>query len=83
MVAINIDPIEIHFEQNHKIDLIFVHNSRPTHIYFDQNREVDKSLEVLYTGLKTAPLSNMYKNTEKVLEYLDLRFSDKIVYKFQ
>jgi hypothetical protein len=80
---INIDLTEFHFVSEYKLDLVFVHNSVNTHIYIDPTRNIDNALEVLYTGLKTNPLSDMYKDSNKILEYLDLRFSDKVVYKFQ
>lgn len=80
--AINISLTEFHFESDRKLDILFVHNNHASHIYIDPTKDIETTLEALYTGLRTMPLSGMFKDESKRLEYLDLRFSDKVVYKF-
>jgi len=74
---------EFNFVSEYKIDLVFTHNDTSAHIYIDPTKDIDSSLLVLYTGLRTEPLAAMYRDSTKILEYLDLRNSSKVVYKFQ
>ncbi len=81
--AIDIDPIEFHFDTDRKTTVVFSHRGTRATILFDPNRDVLAALDVLYSGLRTDPLKKMYHDQTQVLEYLDLRFSNKVVYKFQ
>ncbi len=80
--AINILPTEFHFDER-KLTVIFFHNTHRVEIYFDTTDGSDESLETLYTGLQTEPMAGLYNDKKNILEYLDLRFSNKLVYKFK
>lgn len=64
-----------------KITTTFIHHGREVEIYFSD--DIDVALETLYIGLRTRPLSDLYNNKTQDLEYFDLRFSNKLVYKFK
>ncbi len=79
--TIGIEPTEFHFGPERKLTVIYLNNAKTVEIYFDATSNIEADLETLYTGLQTEPLASMYKT--QVLKYLDLRFSNKVVYKFE
>ena len=81
--AINITATEFHFISSHKLVVGFAHNDRDAQIIFDPSRDIEDELSALYTGLRTEPLGSLYHNQSKILEYIDVRFANKVVYKFQ
>lgn len=83
LTAIGIDPIEFRFENEHKLSVIFVHNTSEARIFFDPTSDIESALQALYTGLRTDPLMRLYHDKAQVLQYLDIRFDSKVVYKFQ
>ena len=81
--AIDIDPISVSFDTPQTLRVVFVHKGARARILFDPSKDIDTQLEVLYSGLRTQPLASMYHSSTQVLEYLDVRFDNKLVYKFQ
>lgn len=72
---ITISPREMHIE--------FLHNKRISLLRIDPRVDVDTSLEYIYSGIRAEPLASLFYNQEKILQYLDVRFSNKVVYKFE
>ncbi len=81
--AISIDPESFDFKSEHELSIDFIHHGRPSVMKIDPTRDMDTALEALFSALRTDPLRAQYADSSKVLEYLDLRFSNKVVYKFQ
>lgn len=79
--SIGIQPMEFHYGSERKLTILYLKDGNIVEIYFDSKSNIETDLETLYTGLHTEPLSSMYKT--QVLKYLDLRFSNKVVYKFE
>jgi hypothetical protein len=80
--AISITPDEFNFVSDHQLAVAFSHNGNRADIYFDPRRDAEESLEVLYSGMRVESFGRVYRDTQKRLEYIDLRFSNKMVYKF-
>lgn len=83
LTAIGITPDEFHFISNHEFEVDFNHNGQQAKLFFDPSSDMKQSLIALYTGLRTNPLAGDYRDANKVLEYIDLRFANRVVYKFQ
>ncbi len=81
--AIDITPLSMTLTTDDTLTVAFIHYNSTALIYFDPTSDVDRALETLYTALRTAPLSRLYHSSTAVLEYLDARFGNKLVYKFQ
>lgn len=81
--TIGIVPTQYRIVSDHQIDIVFSHYGSEATLMIDQTNDIDKTLEDLATGLATDPLKEQFHNEKKVLEYLDARFANKIVYKFQ
>ncbi len=82
LAAIEIVPLSFAFESDHKLVVAFIHHSNRAVILFNPNEDADVMLGTLYSGLRTNPVSALYHNESKVLEYLDVRFANKLIYKF-
>jgi cell division septal protein FtsQ len=81
--AINIDPVDFYFNGEHELVIDFSHHGDRAKIFIDPTRDVESALEALFSALRTDPLRAHYADSSQVLQYLDLRFSNKVVYKFQ
>jgi hypothetical protein len=81
--SIDIDPLLFAFSSDHLLSVVFIHNDSRTTIMFDPTEDTDQMLETLYGGLRTEPFADLYHNHSKVLQYIDLRFANKLIYKFQ
>ena len=66
---------------------IFLSNSDKTligpYITLKADSDFQKVAENLQTALSTEPLQSNFKNKYSSLEYIDLRFGNKVVYKFK
>jgi hypothetical protein len=80
--AISIMPDEFHFLSDQQLSVSFSHNGNRSSIYFDPRGDVEESLETLYSGMRVETFGRLYHDSQKKLEYIDLRFSNKMVYKF-
>jgi cell division septal protein FtsQ len=81
--SIAINPEEFHFINDHELDVDFSHNGHQAQLLFDPTMNVNSALETLYTGLRTDPLMTKFHDASQVLQYIDLRFANRVVYKFQ
>lgn len=81
--SLGIVPSEFHYVTNHELDIYFIHNSQQTTLGFDPSMDIRDQLTALFTGLRTEPLASEFHDQTKVLQYIDLRFLDRVVYKFQ
>ncbi len=81
--AISITPTEFHFISDHKLDVHFNHDGNQALLILDPTTDTLQALQALYTGLRTNPLASKFRDDAEVLQYIDLRFSNRVVYKFQ
>jgi cell division septal protein FtsQ len=80
---IGIAPAEFRAMSDRDMSIIFSHNGSDAALIIDPTADTNQTLENLATALNTDPLKSEFKNKAKILEYLDARFSNKIVYKFR
>jgi hypothetical protein len=81
--AISIIPTEFHYLSDHKLEVHFNHDGHQAMLIFDPTTDTLQALQALFTGLRTNPLATKFRDSGEVLEYIDLRFSNRVVYKFQ
>ncbi len=79
----DIEPVIFDFVDTRSLHVTFLHHSGEPALYFDPADDVRVALDTLYTGLRTQPLAKLYHDRSQVLQYIDLRFGNKLVYKFQ
>ena len=80
---INIVPTLFHTISPREMDIDFLHNKSVAVLRIDPSVPTTTSLEYIFSGIRAEPLSSLFHNAEKVLLYIDVRFSNKVVYKFQ
>jgi hypothetical protein len=83
LLEINIVPVAFKFISPRELQIDFLHNKSVSKIFVDPTAEASTSLEYLFSGIRAEPLSSLFHNESKVLLYLDVRFPNKVVYKFQ
>lgn len=81
--SISIVPLAIRFETLHTASVSFIHNGHQALLYIDPTADIESSLEALFSGLRNETVSQKYHNPDTVLEYLDVRFENKLIYKFR
>lgn len=81
--SLSIAPSEFHYITTHELDIYFIHNSQQAMVLFDPSMDTYDQLTALFTGLRTEPLASEFHTPTKILQYIDLRFLDRVVYKFQ
>lgn len=81
--AIDIAPVSVRFDSDRRLIVGFIHHTHEAGIYFDPTEDIDQALETLYSGLRTEGVARQYHDSSKVLQYLDVRFANKLIYKFQ
>jgi cell division septal protein FtsQ len=79
--AISLHPTIFTFITDHNLAVSFIHRDTEAKIYFEPTKDLDAALQTLYTGMRSPAFISQY--TSKPLEYIDLRFSNKMVYKFK
>lgn len=82
LLGINISPTAFNLINDKKIEIDFLHNKSISKIILDPQIKTQSSLEYLFSALRTQDFSNLFTNENKKLLYIDLRFSNKVVYKF-
>lgn len=80
---INITPVAFRVRSSRELQVDFLHNKTIARLLIDPTTPTDTSLEYLFSGIRTAPLSDLFHNDNKKLLYIDVRFSNKVVYKFE
>ncbi len=83
LTDINILPVAINFISPRETRIDFMHNNSLAQFIIDPSISIDTSLEYLFSGIRTAPLNTLFHDQSKVLLYIDVRFPNKVVYKFQ
>ncbi len=83
LTAMDISSLSFSFISDRELRVTFFHNGSHTAILFDPADDVIDALDTLYTGLRTQPLVHLFHDDSKVLQYIDVRFGNKLVYKFQ
>ncbi len=81
--SLGIEPSEFHFDSAHQLRMTFIHNGQQSMLLFDPTSSINDAITALFTGLRTDPLASKFRDANRVLQYIDLRFSDRVVYKFQ
>ena len=79
---INITPTAFSYSSPREIRIDFLHNKTIATIQIDRATPTQTSLEYIFSGIRTEPLSSLFHNPEKKLLYIDVRFPSKVVYKF-
>ncbi|MBP6857833.1 MAG: hypothetical protein KBC11_01425 [Candidatus Pacebacteria bacterium] len=82
LLAINIIPTTFDYVSERQLDIDFLHNKSISKIIIDPRNNVETSLEYVFSGIRTEPLSSKFHNPNKKLLYIDVRFPSKIIYKF-
>ena len=82
--AMKLKPVALYTKEDGdvKIFLSTTSESRPE-ILLTSNADFEKVAENLQTALDTEPLKSNFKNKYSSLEYIDLRFGNKVYYKFR
>jgi cell division septal protein FtsQ len=80
---INIIPVAFRDVSARELQIDFLHNKTIAKLQIDRSTPTDTSLEYLFSGIRTEPLASLFRNESKVLLYIDVRFPNKVVYKFQ
>ncbi len=82
--AIGIAPSEFHFyTAPDRTEIVFYHNGAPARLIFDPAVPADTTLQSFFTAIRTPPFSTRYRDGLSILEYIDVRLPNKIIYKFQ
>ena len=81
--TLNIEISEIKFISGTELEVLFKKDGLISVIHFDPSKDLDTSLEALYTAMRTEAFASQYHDPNKILRYIDLRFPNKVVYKFE
>jgi len=81
--SIGIAPLAFHFVNDHEVTIDFNHNGQQAMVLLDPNIDPAQTITTLFTALRTNPLATKFHDPTQVLQYIDLRFSNRVVYKFQ
>lgn len=79
---INIKPLSFRLISKDKIEIDFLRNKDVSKIIVDPKIDTDTSLEYIFSALRSEPFGNMFRSSNNKLQYLDIRFSNKVIYKF-
>lgn len=79
---IDIVPLSMSFESEHKLTVGFIHHTSHASLYVDPSEDVQTTLQTLYSALRTDTVAKLYHDPSKTLQYLDVRFANKLIYKF-
>lgn len=79
---INITPVAFRNISPRELQIDFLHNKTIAKLQIDPTTSTTTSLEYLFSGIRTEPLASLFRNENKKLLYIDVRFPNKVVYKF-
>jgi len=80
-----INPVSVLVKENNEIEIYLSSNILPPEapkIIFNKDADFMKLAENLEASITTEPLVTKLKNEYKLLQYLDLRFGNKVYFKF-
>lgn len=81
MKDIGIAPTAIRFISPREVRIDFLHNKKTAQFIVDPTVPAMTSLEYLYSGIRTDPLSGVFGDETKQVSYIDVRYPNNIVYK--
>jgi hypothetical protein len=81
--VLSINPTEFHFDNDHKVEVMFNHDGHQASLFFDPTLDTQQALNALFSGLRTNPLATKFHESSHILDYIDLRFSNRVVYRFE
>jgi cell division septal protein FtsQ len=81
--AIMLEPNEFRFISPYELDIVFTHNGDTAKLMIDPTQDTETTLEALYAGMRAPSFEQLYRDENKKIEYINLRFNNKMVYKFQ
>lgn len=78
---LDIKPVKIKFLPDNTLTVVFLDDTREVELIFN-GESIEPALEALYTAFRTDAFVRQYRDSSKVLRYIDLRYPNKVVYKF-
>ena len=83
--SIGLKPVTLFVQDNGDIKIFLSAETQPTgpEIIFKIDSDFQKVIENLEAALKTEPLQSNFKNKYSSLMYIDLRFGNKVYFKFR
>ena len=77
-------PVEFHFDAPHALRVVCARGSSAIDVLFDPTMDTALSLASLDTALHAPAMAGTLRgNSQRALEYVDVRFEGKVVYKFK
>jgi len=86
LTSIGLKPIALNILNNEDAEIILLNEALSTNepkIIFKMNDNFQNVVENLQAALNTEPLKSKFKNKYSTLQYIDLRFENKVYDKFQ
>ncbi len=80
--AIMIKPDTVRFVAERELVITFVHHGKEAKIIIDPTLDPEQTLEALFTAMRTQSFATKFDDKSRSLEYIDLRFAHKVVYRF-
>lgn len=80
LVAMELKPVVLYIEDTEDIKIFL---SRGPQILFKKDADLGRVAENLKAAISTEPLKSKLKNNYSALQYIDLRFGNKVYYKFR
>ena len=81
--SLGIVPIEYHFVSDYRTDIHFFHHGSEATLIIDPTLPPEQVIGGLSAALAAEPLQKEFTGSAKVLDYLDARFPNKVIYKFK
>ena len=86
LTAIKLKPVSLHILESGDVKIFLAASSKTSiepYIIFKNSTDFQNVVENLETALTTEPLQSNLKNKYSSFLYIDLRFGNKVLYKFQ
>ena len=82
----DLEPVAFYMQENGDVKMLLSKENKlatSPEIRFKTNADLEKVAENLKVALDTEPLKSEFKNKYSLLLYIDLRFENKVYYKFR
>lgn len=84
LTALDLEVVSIDFASPRRINIVFSRESGAhASLYIDPTNDIDAAFDALYTGMRVKAFASLYRDPKQTLDYIDLRFANKMVYKFK